>query len=124
MTTLAWALPAVGVPTENPTGPAKWIASRHFSGQNDGDMSSMIFPRILVPPEGSFFLFGPRGVGKSAWLRGVFPEARRIDLLDEALYQSYLADVGAFAGELRLPSPRLRGEAPGPRAPAPEAVLG
>lgn len=59
------------------------------------------YPRILTPPRGSFFLFGPRGVGKSTWLRSVFPAAHRIDLLDEALYQSYLADAGRFAGEIR-----------------------
>jgi len=81
------------------------IVSRRFSGQNGGNMSSVIYPRVITPPRGSFFLFGPRGVGKSTWLRSVFPRAHRIDLLDEALYQSYLADVGAFAGELRSLSP-------------------
>jgi hypothetical protein len=30
----------------------------------------------------SFFLFGPRGVGKTAWLKHTFPEARYFDLLD------------------------------------------
>jgi predicted AAA+ superfamily ATPase len=49
-------------------------------------------------PHRSFFLFGPRGVGKSTWLRAQFPRAHRIDLLDERLYQSYLVDPGAFAG--------------------------
>lgn len=34
-----------------------------------------------------------------------FPLARRIDLLDEALYQSYLVDPEAFAAELRTLSP-------------------
>jgi predicted AAA+ superfamily ATPase len=62
-------------------------------------------PRILAAPKGSFFLFGPRGSGKSTWLRGAFPKALRIDLLDEALYQSYLADIGAFAAELRVLPP-------------------
>ena len=64
-------------------------------------MSAALYPRILSPPKGSFFLFGPRGTGKSTWIRGTFPEACRIDLLDQALYQSYLADIGGFAGELR-----------------------
>jgi predicted AAA+ superfamily ATPase len=68
-------------------------------------MDTISYPRLLVPPKGSFFLFGPRGTGKSTWLRGAFPRAHRIDLLDEALYQSYLGDIGLFAGELRaLPS--------------------
>ena len=66
---------------------------------------SKVYRRLISPPRGSFFLFGPRGVGKSTWLRGAFPGAHWIDLLDEALYQSYLVDIGAFAGELRSLSP-------------------
>jgi predicted AAA+ superfamily ATPase len=63
------------------------------------------YPRILAPPKGSFFLFGPRGSGKSTWLRAAFPKAHRVDLLDEALYQSYLADISGFAAELRALPP-------------------
>ncbi len=59
------------------------------------------YRRLLVPPKGSFFLFGPRGTGKSTWLREVLPNAHVVDLLDEALYQSYLAEPGRFAAELR-----------------------
>lgn len=58
-------------------------------------------PRLYRLPSGSFFLFGLRGVGKSTWIRRQLPAAHRIDLLDEALYQSLLADPGLFAGELR-----------------------
>jgi predicted AAA+ superfamily ATPase len=68
-------------------------------------MERPIYPRIYKPPRGNFFLFGPRGVGKSTWARQAFPEARRIDLLDESLYQSYLVDPEAFAAELRALSP-------------------
>ncbi len=64
-------------------------------------MVSKAYPRLLEAPRGSFFLFGPRGSGKSTWLREAFPRAYRVDLLDEALYQSYLADASAFARELR-----------------------
>ena len=36
-----------------------------------------MYPRLLAPPtRQSFFLFGPRGVGKTAWVRARFPEAR------------------------------------------------
>lgn len=38
-------------------------------------------PRSLVPPESSYFLFGPRGTGKSTWLQHKYPNAMRIDLL-------------------------------------------
>jgi predicted AAA+ superfamily ATPase len=39
-------------------------------------------PRLLAPPAGHFFLLGPRGTGKSTWLRTTFPAALSIDLLD------------------------------------------
>ena len=42
--------------------------------------------RLLRCPERSFFLFGPRGTGKSTWLQQVLPEAVRFDLLDTSLY--------------------------------------
>lgn len=60
-----------------------------------------IYPRLLQPPRRSFFLFGPRGTGKSTWAREHFPAAARFDLLDEGLYHDFLADPALFAGELR-----------------------
>lgn len=42
--------------------------------------------RLISRPEGSFFLFGPRGTGKSTWLRRVLPDALFLDLLDASLY--------------------------------------
>ena len=68
-------------------------------------MSLRALPRIYRLPHGSFFLFGLRGVGKSTWIREKLPGAHRFDLLDEALYQSLLADPGPFAGELRRLDP-------------------
>jgi predicted AAA+ superfamily ATPase len=41
--------------------------------------------RLLKPPARSFFLFGPRGTGKSTWLRRALPGAVRLDLLDASL---------------------------------------
>ena len=38
--------------------------------------------RFLQEPAGSFFLFGPRGTGKSTWLRQAHGSAYRLDLLD------------------------------------------
>jgi predicted AAA+ superfamily ATPase len=71
-------------------------------------MSERYYPRLLVPPKQSFFLLGPRGTGKSTWVRKEFSDAHRIDLLDEALYQSYLARISLFADELRaLPAGAL-----------------
>ena len=51
-----------------------------------------MYARILEPPgRHSFFLFGPRGVGKTAWVRGALPGAQYFDLLDHGLYASLLA---------------------------------
>lgn len=61
---------------------------------------ALTYPRLFPPPEQSFFLFGARGTGKTTLLRATWPEATRIDLLDEARYQSYLANVGLFYEEL------------------------
>lgn len=64
-------------------------------------MDSRRYSRITAAPRQSFFLFGPRGVGKSTWVRAEFPDAHRFDLLDEGLYQSLLAEPSLFADELR-----------------------
>ncbi len=37
--------------------------------------------RFLQPPNQSFFLFGPRGTGKSTWLKQALPDALVVDLL-------------------------------------------
>lgn len=63
-------------------------------------MASPEYPRRLPPPRSSFFLFGVRGVGKGTWARKQFPDAPRIDLLDEARYQEYLANPSLLAAEL------------------------
>ena len=41
-----------------------------------------LIPRFLKPPASSFFLFGPRGTGKSTFIHQSFPDALCIDLLD------------------------------------------
>ena len=54
-----------------------------------------MYPRkIVLPTKQSFFLFGPRGVGKSTLIRSRFPEAKYIDLLDSRIYQKLLTDPG------------------------------
>jgi predicted AAA+ superfamily ATPase len=46
--------------------------------------------RLLKMPEGSFFLFGPRGTGKSTWLNLQLPDALLVDLLSDDTYQRFL----------------------------------
>ena len=41
-----------------------------------------MYPRLLSTPTGSVFLFGPRGTGKSTWIRDRFPDTVTYDLLD------------------------------------------
>ena len=47
--------------------------------------------RFLRPPAGHFFLFGPRGTGKSTWLAQQFPQALRLDLLAPEVLRAYQA---------------------------------
>jgi predicted AAA+ superfamily ATPase len=57
--------------------------------------------RFLPRPRQSFFLLGPRGTGKTTWVKYEFPDAYELNLLDEGLYQSYLADITRFSDEMR-----------------------
>ena len=59
--------------------------------------------RFLRPPKESFFLFGPRGTGKSTWLKESFSGSLWIDLLDPDQLRYY----SAYPERLRE---RLEGE--------------
>jgi predicted AAA+ superfamily ATPase len=59
----------------------------------------------MVLPDRSFFLFGPRGTGKSTWLRQVLPDARWYDLLHGDVYLRLLADPSAFRREVEALPP-------------------
>jgi len=56
------------------------------------DMKTEILPRRLQLPRRSFFLFGPRGVGKSTWLEQVLGDALRLDLLDASVFLELTRD--------------------------------
>jgi len=45
--------------------------------------------RFLKKPSGSFFLFGPRGTGKSLWTQHCFKEAIRLDFLQPDVFRTY-----------------------------------
>ena len=47
--------------------------------------------RFLQIPNQSFFLLGPRGTGKSTWLRDRLPDALYLDLLEPALHRNLSA---------------------------------
>ena len=65
-----------------------------------------MYARSLKKPYRSFFLLGPRGVGKSTWLGRHFKHAKVINLLDESLYQSYLQDISLFYNSLKILKPK------------------
>lgn len=52
-----------------------------------------MYNRIIQPPKNkSFFLFGPRGTGKTTWLKSNFPKAVYLDLLEAELFNDFLAN--------------------------------
>ncbi|MFA4890001.1 MAG: AAA family ATPase [Candidatus Omnitrophota bacterium] len=47
--------------------------------------------RLIQVSKQSFFLFGPRGTGKTTWLKVNFPQAFFIDLLEADTFRTYNA---------------------------------
>jgi len=50
-----------------------------------------LIPRIFKAPKYHFFLFGPRGTGKTTLLKNLYPDALWIDLLQPDIFRSYSA---------------------------------
>lgn len=48
-----------------------------------------LIKRFFLPPEQSYYLFGPRGTGKSAWTEMYYKDAARIDLLQPDVLRRY-----------------------------------
>lgn len=52
-----------------------------------------MYSRLLTPQaQKSFFIFGPRGVGKTTWVKHRFPNAVYLDLLDSKNFNRLFAD--------------------------------
>jgi uncharacterized protein len=47
---------------------------------------------ITIPQDKSFFLFGPRGTGKTTWVKNNFPSALYVDLLEAEIYNELLVN--------------------------------
>lgn len=62
--------------------------------------SDQLVKRIINLPEGSFFLLGPRGVGKTTWLRHNLGDATRFDLLDSRTYLELAKDPSLIESKL------------------------
>ena len=51
-----------------------------------------MYKRLLkIPKNKSFFLFGPRGTGKTTWVKENFKASLYIDLLEAELFNDLLA---------------------------------
>ncbi len=64
-----------------------------------------MFKRLLSIPSSSpqsAFIFGPRGTGKTHWLKHYFPTALYFDLLHSEIYTEFLANPSLL--EARIPS--------------------
>jgi len=52
-----------------------------------------MYSRLIEPPKDkSFFLFGPRGTGKTTWVRSRFAGSLYLDLLEAELFNDLLAN--------------------------------
>jgi uncharacterized protein len=59
-----------------------------------------MYTRRLPLPDRSFFLFGPRGTGKTTWLRQQLPDARWFNLLLDRELLRLVRDPGVFRQEI------------------------
>ncbi|HVR30966.1 MAG TPA: AAA family ATPase, partial [Thermoanaerobaculia bacterium] len=59
-----------------------------------------MFPRSLPVPRASCFLFGPRGTGKSTWVRATLPEAFTVNLLPPQATLRYEREPSLFRAEV------------------------
>jgi len=60
-----------------------------------------MYKRLLKLPKKSFFLFGPRGTGKSVWLSQVLKQAElKIDLLKSSEFLKYKRDPSILSHEV------------------------
>ena len=64
-----------------------------------------IYTRLLPTPPRSILLFGPRGTGKSTWIRTRFPDATTYDLLDTSESLRLNRNPAALYGELEALPP-------------------
>ncbi len=73
--------------------------SNYFYGKYNGTID--MYSRILTLPQKSFFLFDPRGTGKSVWLdQRLGQAALRLNLLKSGEYLQYKRDPSLLAREV------------------------
>lgn len=72
------------------------IALARGSGGDIAVKLLAMYTRRLGRPDRSFFLFGPRGTGKTTWLRQAFPDAVWFDLVRNAELLRLMRDPDSF----------------------------
>ena len=64
-----------------------------------------MYTRNLLLPKHSFFLFGPRGTGKTTWLKSVLRQAKWFDLLRTTEFLRLSQDPNRFVQEVEALAP-------------------
>ncbi len=59
-----------------------------------------MYSRLIKVPDKSFFLFGPRGAGKTTWVKNSLPKAVYLDLLESELFNDLAANPQRLEGFL------------------------
>jgi predicted AAA+ superfamily ATPase len=67
------------------------------------DIRVMYSRLITFEKQRSFFLFGPRGTGKSSWIRQSYPNSDYLDLLDDYIFTTLLADPTRIGSLVKNP---------------------
>src|SRR5579872_1157921 len=74
----------------------------------DNTRKKSLIKRFFDPPKQSFFLFGPRGTGKSTWMKALFPDALYLNLLLSTLREKFRAYPDELIKEVAaLPKPAV-----------------
>ncbi|NGX59149.1 MAG: hypothetical protein KR126chlam3_00296 [Chlamydiae bacterium] len=64
-------------------------------------MKKRMYQRFFTPPKQSYFLFGPRGTGKTTWLKKKYPRAYWIDLLEPETFRFFAANPERLQAALK-----------------------
>jgi uncharacterized protein len=72
------------------------IAISNFNQRGDKMYSRML--NFSLGQKSSIFLFGPRGTGKTSWIKASFPDALYLDLLDFSVYNVLSSDPSRLDG--------------------------
>ncbi len=59
-----------------------------------------MYTRLMSLPKHSFFLFGPRGTGKTTWLKHILPDGKWFDLLRTQIFLSLMRQPDSFRQEI------------------------